>query len=534
MTIRKPVYKPLLYTTTVRNPMRVKGLLYILAKYDGQVLTDELATTIVGETIKYGLYRPTKQSNKVKQAWKDTKKGNFASTILTNEQVKEIIDNNPQDHKEAGFAKGLPSRFATIFDFTKELGFVYFTPNKPIQFSEIGKLLAQVYNVTVEDGVINVENQHPEYEQKAFLQAMAKSQRKNPFVRVLNDNIPLILLVQVIQLLNNNPKYRTAQGETKGIAKHELPLIIFWKDNNAQALYERIVKLRKDFGYTPSNEVICDICIEEIMQGKFIEFDTDSIIKDYPDEFIRKMRITGLFSLRGAGRFLDINHNEDAKVEYILNHYANYTHYTDEKEYFDYMAQIDPNLFAVEAKVVTPYQSEQLLSNWVQTYPWESIQKELLLLQTRRNTSDDVLKFLAEPVRLEFLTALSIKSKLPNVRVVPNYKCDDTGLPTSTAGGNQGDIECYENTNGVLVEVTMAEGRTQTMMEIWPIERHLQDFANKENINAQAIFIAPSIYHDSQRQIDYVKFSSNRIIRPLPIDKFIQFLNDTSTLYIAE
>lgn len=531
-TKRKPEYKPLLFTTTVRNPERVKGLLYVLAKFDTQVLTNSLATQIVGETIRYGLYRPTKQSNTIKAKWAGTSKGNFAKEILTDDEVKYMIANNPQEHKEAGFDKGYPSRFATIFDFTKELGFVYFTPNQPIQFSELGKMIAQVYDVTLVDNrFISVENIHPEYEQKAFLQAMAKSQRKNPFVRVLNDNIPLILLIQVIQLLNNNPKYRTSQGETKGIARHELPLVIFWKDNDAQALYQRIVRLRADYGYNHSSEVICNICTQEIMQGNFKEFKPKSIINEYPDEFIRKMRITGLFSLRGAGRFLDINHNEEKKAQYILQHYASYQHYTDEKAYFDYMAQVDTHLFAVETRPITLHQSEKLLCNWVETYSWEIIQKELSNLQKRKTSKDDVLKFLAEPVRLEFLTALSIKSKLPQVRVIPNYTCDDTGLPTSTAGGNRGDIECIENIHGILVEVTMAEGRTQTMMEVWPIERHLNEFIEREQRSAQAIFIAPTIFKDSLRQIQFVKADTGRTIRPYPIDKFIDFLNHSAALY---
>lgn len=533
-TKRQPEYKPLLYTTTVRNPERLKGLLYIFAKFDGQVLTDDLATKIVGETIRYGLYRPLAQPHSVKQKWSGTKLGHFAKEILSDDEVHDLIARNMQNHKEAGFAKGYPSRFATIFDFAKELGFVYFEPNQPIRFSELGKMMAQVFGVTlVDERFINVENVHPEYEQEAFLQAMAKSQRKNPFVRVLNDNVPLILLLQVIQLLNNNPAYRTAKGETKGIARHELPLVIFWKDNNAQALYQRIVQLRETYNYNPSNEEICDICIQEIMQGKFKGFKAKSIMSEYPDEFIRKMRITGLFSLRGAGRFLDVNHNEEDKIQYILQHYASYQLFTDEKEYFDYMAQVDTNLFAVEAKPITLAQSEQLLTNWLKTYPWNTICRELTNLQKRKNTQDKILKLLAEPVRLEFLTALSIKAKLPQVRVIPNYTCDDTGLPTSTAGGNKGDIECFEDTNVILVEVTMAEGRTQTVMEIWPIERHLNELIAQNECEAQAIFVAPSIFNDSIRQIQFVQSSAGRTIRPYPIDQFLDFLNQTQKLYIA-
>ena len=34
------------------------------------------------------------------------------------------------------------------------------------------------------------------------------------------------------------------------------------------------------------------------------------------------------------------------------------------------------------------------------------------------------MKLLAAPSRLEFLTALAIRMRLPDVRVVPNYCCD--------------------------------------------------------------------------------------------------------------
>ncbi len=176
---------------------------------------------------------------------------------------------------------------------------------------------------------------------------------------------------------------------------------------------------------------------------------------------------------------------------------------------------------------------EELLNNWVTQYSWESIKRELSTLSTRGSSKDAVLRILAAPARLEFLTALAIKSRLPHVRVLPNYAADDTGLPTSTAGGGIGDIECFEDTKGILVEVTMAEGRTQTMMEIWPIERHLVDFKEKYTEDADSIFIAPSIFSDSLRQIKFVADDSkgrNRI-RPYRIDDFLSFLETAGHLY---
>lgn len=521
-------YKPLLYTTTMRNPGRLKFMLYVLNKFEGHILDDELAEKICGETIRYGLYRPTKQLLSVKNKWSSTSKGEFSEYMLDDQEVKLMLRNNPQSHKEAGFAKGWPSRFATIYDLTKELGLAYYWTGEPIVISTLAHHLLKSFEIEIESdsGFITTEITHPEYEQQVFLQAMAKSQRKNPFVRVLNDNIPLILLLETINKLNSDPHQNGC-----GISRKELPLLIFWKDNNSDALYKRIVKLRKEYGYNPSDEVICDICIAEIMEGSFKEFDTKSIVSDYPDEFIRKMRMTGLLSLRGAGRFIDINKNESEKVDYILSHYSHYKHFDDERDYFNYMAELDTNLIKMTSPHLSASASEKLLDNWLSIYKWPVIKKELTNLANKKNSSDNVLKLLAAPTRLEFLTALAIRCKMPDVRVVPNYSCDDEGLPTSTAGGNKGDIECFEHQKGVLVEVTMAMGRTQTMMEVWPIERHLTDFQRSQK--SQCIFVAPSIYTDSERQIQFITFNSKgeKKIRPYDIEHLLVYLEKSPCLY---
>ena len=512
----------------MRNPGRLKYMLYVLNQFDGQILNDDLATVICGETIRYGLYRPMKKILSVQNKWASTSNGEFSEYMLNNEEVKLMLRNNPQSHKEAGFARGWPSRFATIYDLTKELGLAYYWPGEPIIISPLAHHLLSSFTIEVDSasGFVICEITHPEYEQQVFLQAMAKSQRMNPFVRVLNDNIPLILLLETIQKLNADPRQNGC-----GMSRRELPLLIFWKDSNAEALYQRIVRLRREHGYDPSDEIICDICINEIMEGSFKEFETKSIMVDYPDEFIRKMRLTGLLSLRGAGRFIDINRNEREKVDYILSHYSNYQHFNDERSYFDYMAELDTNLIQITTHSPSGTVSEKLLDNWLSVYNWAIIKKELTNLATKKNSTDNVLKLLAAPTRLEFLTALAIRSKMPGVRVVPNYSCDDEGLPTSTAGGNKGDIECYEQQYGVLVEVTMAMGRTQTMMEVWPIERHLDDFQKRQK--SQCIFVAPSIYADSQRQIQFVTFNSKgeKKIRPYDIEHLLIYLERSPSLF---
>lgn len=526
---RKSEYKPLLFTTTVRNPKRMKGLLNILSKFNDEILTNELAEKIMGELIRYGLYRPMKKTNDVKTKWKDTKTGEFSSILLSDFEIVSMLEKNPQEHKEAGFDRGWPSRFATVFDFAKELGFIYFWQNKKIEFSKVGLKLANSIEVKIDEDYILVFDSHPEFEQQAFLHALAKSQRNNPFVRVLNENIPLILLLEVIQKLNGDKELNGA-----GISKLELPLIIFWKDDNAEALYQLIKSIRRKYKYNPSWEVIVDICVNEIMSGEFKKFKPKSIMVEYPDEFIRKMRLTGLISLRGGGRFIDINTNEQEKVDYVLKTYSKYEKLETEREYFDYMAKTDENLISFVSKSVGVEENNKYLEKWTGIYSFDKIKSELSILSQKGLSKDDILKYLSNPIRLEFLTSLAVKSKFPNVKVVPNYPCDDEGIPTSTAGGtgNQGDIECCEDTDGILIEVTMAEGRTQTMMEVWPISRHLEKFSQKSK-RSMCYFVAPSIFIDSKRQIEFIKEKEKLSIYPKTIEEFLEHLEVEENLYCS-
>lgn len=503
---REATYKPLLFTTTLRNPERLKWFLGVLKEYDGQILDDKLAEQIAGEIIRIGLYTPTKLSARVKEKIK-------AKEPLTDQEVAKVLKDNPQNHKEAGFSKGWPSRFDTWFKIAKELGFVFYRSGEKIQFSEIGLML--------------VDSEHPEFEQQAFLNAFVKYQSNSPFRRVLNENVPLVLLLEVISKLNADEDFNDA-----GISKLELPLVIYWKDNDADALYKRIKKLREDFGYSPSWEVISEICRDEIMEGKDIVRDNKSIMVDYPDEFIRKMRLTGLISVRGGGRFIDINKNEQTKVNYVLKTYSSYKKYDTEEKYFEYISTIDKNLISFKAKAVSVSEQDKFLAKWVGVYTWDQIKDELINLSAKRLTKDDTLKYLSNPIRLEFLTALAVKSKFPDVKVIPNYPIDDEGIPTSTAGGvgNTGDIECFEDVNGILIEVTMSEGRTQTMMEVWPISRHLEEFSKKAQ-NSMCYFVAPSIFSDSIKQIAYVKQTENLFIAPKTIEEFIGHLENNNALY---
>lgn len=505
-------YKPLLFTTTVRNPKRLKGFLSILKEYDGTVLDNKLIEKITGKIIEAGLYNPTNLSPNIKRKIKEEKN-------LTKAEILKILKDNPQKHKEAGFDRGWPSRFDTWFKFAKELGCVFYKRGEKIHFSKIGLKLADVEISEIS-------------EQVAFLNVFVKYQRNNPFRRVLNENIPLIFLLQVIKKLNADKNFIDT-----GISKLELPLLIYWKDSDAEKLYLRIKKLRKEHGFSPSWEIIYNICKEEIMEGEVIKRDYKSIMVDYPDELIRKMRLTGLISLRGNGRFIDVNKNEEKKINYILKKYSDCKKFDNEEDYFKYMSEVDKNLISFAPKLIPKLKKEKFLKKWVNRYQWRTIKSEILKLTNKKSlTKDEILKYLSHPVRLEFLIALAVKSKFPDIKVIPNYPTDDEGLPTSTAGGkgNIGDIECFEKRNGVLIEVTMLEGGTQTKMEVYPITRHLEEFKIKGKAqHSMCYFVAPSIYIDSKRKIRFLKADENLFISPKTIKEFVKHLEESKTLYIS-
>ena len=58
-------YKPLTFTTTLRNPERAKYFLKVIEKFEGKKLTNELAIEIVVNCIKEKIYRADKSYNEI-------------------------------------------------------------------------------------------------------------------------------------------------------------------------------------------------------------------------------------------------------------------------------------------------------------------------------------------------------------------------------------------------------------------------------------------------------------------------------------
>lgn len=505
---RKPEYKILSFSTTMRNPQRIAEFLKALLPFENRVLTHEIIMKIVEYLIANKLYVPLFASRNYKDFLENDEK-------FTQKQTREIISNSPQKHKEAGFERGWDSRFDTWYKLPMEFGFCFYAMNEPLLISNTGHLL------------IDAVNESPSNEAKianVFLNCMMKYQSNNPFRRVLNANAPLILLLNVMKILKD------LTGESK-IHRDEISFFLCWKDDNARNLAQKILNFRGGANaiFRYSSEMIYNECLEILGSNNTTRFKISQICGEGVDEYIRKMRITGIISLRGNGRFLDFNTFEMPKIEYVLKNYTKFRAFADKKAYFEYMGQIDSRILELKESVAPQAKDSlkyEVLSRFAKTYSKEQIYKELKNLGSKNASSaDEVFKFIPEPTRFEFLSAIALVQNFTNLQVLPNYTIDDEGLPRNHASGNQPDIICIDEASESIVEVSLICGRAQVNNEMLPISRHLKELikGSKQSENF-AVFIAPKIFEDTRRYAEFIKFKENLEIKNLSIIDFITAL----------
>lgn len=173
-------YKPLLYTTTIRNPERYKDFMHVLLKYNGVVLNDQSVESIEKDLFRVGLYRPMSQCASIKNKWKSADKGDVALYALTDEETDYLYKNNPQKHKEAGFPEGWLSRFDTQFKLMKILGFVFYGLGQKIEFSDAGRILANSVSIIIEGEIIKKRDNQPSSRATCVFKCIFSSSERQP------------------------------------------------------------------------------------------------------------------------------------------------------------------------------------------------------------------------------------------------------------------------------------------------------------------------------------------------------------------
>jgi len=329
--------KPISFDTTLRNPGRIPQFISVLSEFEGQVIDDKVALELEGEIIRQKIFEPTKatlgtymkeynkkfpfvaadQSKeaaaKVEEIYDQWENGAPGSVPL--EKIIYLLENTITAHKDRGWKGGWESRIHTQFNFLNELGFVRVVKGEKIVISKNGKLMIHEYS----NGYPIEDSYDESFEQSAFLNAFSKYQVNNPY---RSNTIEVNFFPLVLNVIN----YLDEKYQRPGISKQDLPFIITWGNDDYQTLAEYIYQFRNKFRYSTSDELVYEYAMnllddstpndtiapatKAFIEQKKRDYKFDKIISETPDEVIRKLRLTMLISLRGAGRFIDINKNE--------------------------------------------------------------------------------------------------------------------------------------------------------------------------------------------------------------------------------
>lgn len=504
--------KPLSFSTTIRNPERIPNFLNCILPFEGKLLTSQVIHEVVKSLIRAKEYTPfyVRKQPKLKSILLNGEK------TYNDTELELIIEKSPQNHKEAGFKYGWDSRFDTWYKMIKEFGFIKYGMNKQIGITQTGHMLVDAYN---EDPI------NEKKIQLVYLNALMKYQTNNPLRRNLNENVPLPFLLNVIQYFHDDPNENNA-----GIARHELPILICWRDNDAYEAYKYIKNIRKEARFTASDEYIYEKCLEILENDNRRYLKIEKICHESVDEYIRKMRMSGLLSLRGNGRFLDINSFEKELADYVMKNYINYPKFSSENEYINYMGTVDKNIIQIEDKQVIDFSDirKKTLYKYASEMSKEEIIKELQIVCDKKESKNIILKFINAPTRFEFLTSIALVQNYVGLDVNPNYPVDDEGLPTFTASGGFADIECYDSDYDSYFEVTLMCGRSdQVNNEIIPISRHLKEAKKARRNESFSVFVAPVIHPDAKEAAEWQKIKNGVDIITLNINEFISAINAT-------
>src|SRR5574344_140912 len=514
--VRSAERKPLSFSTTMRNPGRIAGCINCLIPFEGMILTSEIIHKVIKKVIGLKLYETMYQ----KKNSNDKNIFNSESLVYSDSDLEDIIVNSPQKHKEAGFNYGWDSRFDTWYKLPMEFGFIYYEMNKPIQISKTGHMLIDAYN----EQSINDEKI-----QNVLLNALMKYQSNNPFRKNSNSNNPLLLLLNVLKLLKQDSEENDA-----GVYRKELSLFICWNNNDANELYNYIKNFRKNNKYNYSDEFMYEHCLRLLgaNNSQRTRFKLSQICGEAVDEYIRKMRCTGVISLRGNGRFIDINSFEKDKIKYIVDSYSEYPIFLEKDKYYEDMGDIDSNILTIQQSNIINISDirKKKLYECATNYSKEFICKELLNVCQKKECKDELLKFIDAPIRLEFLTSIALVQNFSNLDVIPNYSIDDEGLPKFTAAGGIADIVCYDEKFESLFEVTLMQGRQdQIHNEIIPISRHLKQEL-KNFPNCFSVLVAPTIHEDTIKSAQWINYSDDVNILCFNINDFILKIQQISNL----
>ena len=163
-------------------------------------------------------------------------------------------------------------------------------------------------------------------------------------------------------------------------------------------------------------------------------------------------------------------------------------------------------------------------------YDYDLILNELLILSGSVK-GESKFHDIPEPLRLEYLLALSIGKKYGLKGLISNIIYNEEGLPLHCAPSSKCDIIYHHIDGSYILEPTMQRGRNQQLNnETTNIVRHMQNEKTTHGVDYRVLMVAPYIHPDVVEFFRFKSINDKVNISTLSIEKTIGVISDRKNI----
>lgn len=551
------------FNTTIRNPERMENMLRALSELEGTKFDQGGQEMFFGLQIKKRLYKPERRTlgeqDLIDAIYAENTADDVDDTI-----VQKILQKYNGDVDAAGrgrTAAGILNRFGLC---------VALQSSGTVVITDLAKKWLE----------------HEISDEELFTKFLLKWQYPNKIENGYGDfDIkPFVGTLRLILLVNE--KWERLGNKPVGLSKLEYQLFVpsLIKANQVENYAERIIAFRSEKEAKMGREKADFVNEFTITRAREIYREEKNIdtalsdLRDYTDSSIRYFRVSGLIALRGGDTHIDIAKDKTVEVKTIIEKVSSHAEeFISHEAYFNYLNDLDavplPWQNEVDLEQITEKLAEILrdeageqnvVDYFAEIEPLstankvESLESKLnevriqKLKDLRHNldvldecieklstiTSRGYQTLTARPsLDLEWYTSRALMVLNDATDIAPSYTIGDDGVPTGFRS-NVSDIECYYQSFGMTVEMTLLLGRDQWYAEGQPVMRHHRDFEEKSNLESSfCVFVAPFVHRDTLNTF----WGSNtagyegkkQMIIPLNLNQFVAVLKGARTKIAA-
>lgn len=535
------------FSTTLRNPERLRNFLITLQEMEGQIWTRDNQINFQIKLIQNRFY-------------------GFGNTQFYNGLTQQQIDLVDNINTSISFkqAKGIfnqkryvdpAMRGRNSYKALEKMGLAAFI-DKKIKITGLGYyLLSDNYDLG-----------------ELFFKSFLKWQYPNPVDREFSNSSiynlkPFILTLHLINEVNKFCRIKNINE--KGISKLEFELfaLTLLNYNDLKSQTNKLVNFRllldKITTHQDKNKFIANYKKRFLLGFSNIEHSPD-----YTDNVIRYFRMTRYIYIRGGGFYIDLEPRRMVEINSLLNTFNGSAENFTKNEYINYISDINLPVLPWETneKLTEIYNAltrdindlESKLNNTSTVFTdFEKLhylgnrKKKIEELRSCRgelqnrilkndliNISkvDEVIKNLTNirgldlkpSIALEKYVSIALNIINDAINIKANSVVGDDNEFIFTAPGNKPDIECYYASFNLICEVTMLTGRDQWHNEGQPVMRHFRNFEDKSKKDSYCLFVAPKIHRDTINtywaSVKYEYEGAKQKIVPLTISQIIEIL----------